>query len=290
VAPVHAVLPRSSPSSSCPSGSQLLLEGSGLSCSGRRRDGRRARGRAGAAETAGHVSRLLAVGSSAGAAEMRPAWWLGARATPLRTRAQQVLSLCASWSRPRLRPTRWFGSPRTTTGATQRGQVLLLAGRSAEAERACGRRWPGAFRSRHTGCGPTALACEDTHASTGRGRPCASTGGCRRPPAARAAPAVTAPGQWRISERSPARAVGDRPGRPDGTPSWARCTSGLGAPEAEERFAAALTLDPRTPRTARPRRALSARSPLYRLSCVSPSSWRARRVFQIAVVAGLWAS
>lgn len=187
-------------------------------------------------------------------------------------------------------------APDDDRGHRQRGQVLLLRGRFAEAERAV----------------REALALEPSDPDTHRLRARLLLACERHAPALDAVEAAlrldpedadahqlrallllrTAPRQWRISEATARRAVELDPDDADGHAVLGSVyLRSRRLREAEERFKAALTLDPTNALALRGlAEALAARSPLYRPFMRFSLLMEGAGVgVQLAVIAGLWA-
>jgi Flp pilus assembly protein TadD len=252
----------------------------------------------GLAETAGHVSQLLAVGQERRARDM--AVGLVAR-VPNDPSAHLVLSqvLVALHD---MEPAQAAAdevvrlAPDDNRGHHQRGQVLFLRGRFADAERAV----------------REALALEPSDAGTHMLRARLLWVWDRHVPALGAVEAAlrldpedphahqlrallllkTAPSQWRVSEATAQRAVQLDP---DGANGHAvlGCVylRSRRVRDAEARFRAALTIDPTNALALRGlTEALSAQSPLYRpFLRFSLFMESAGPGVQLAVIAGLWA-
>ena len=252
----------------------------------------------GLAETTGHVSQLLAVGQKRRAREM--AAGLVARA-PGDPSAHLVLSQVLAALRE-LEPAQAAAdevvrlAPDDDRGHRQRGQVLFLRGRFAKAEQAV----------------REALALEPSDAGTHLLRARLLSTCERHGPALEAAEDAlrldpedpdahqlrallllkTAPRRWRISEATALRAVQLDPDDPDGHAVLGSVyLQSRRLRDAEDRFRAALTIDPTNMLALRGlAEVLMARSPLYRpFLRFSLFMQGAGTGVQLAVIAGLWA-
>jgi tetratricopeptide (TPR) repeat protein len=250
------------------------------------------------ADAAGQVSQLLAVGQSRRAREL--ATGLVARA-PDDPAAHHVLGLvlvslheleaaqAAADETVRL-------APDIDSGHSLRGQVLLLRGRFAEAERAVREALSLDPAESHTHLlrARLLLACERYFPAQE-----AVEAALRLDPDVAEAHQLRAilllklqPGRWQISEDTARRAVELDPDDADGHAVLGMVyLKSQRQHEAEERFRAALTIDPTNSLALHGlAEALMAQSPLYRpFLRFSLLLERSGTGVQLAVIAGLWA-